>query len=340
MKLHIYKDDTPVVQPHRWVPFHPRKKLEAELDALEAADIIEKVEGPTPWVSPINVAPKAKNPEKIRLCVDMRLRNMAIKRERHVTPTLDDIVSELNGSTIFSKLDLNKGYHQLELLPESRYITTFATHVGLRRYKRLNFGISSAAEVFQEAIRGVIQGVRGTLNISDDIIVRGKGRQQHDETLRPVLNQLKKNNLTLNKTKCEFHKDTLEFFGNIFSSRGMCPDPRKVTAIKNASPPTNLSELRSLLGMASYCVQYIPDFSTVTHPLRELTEKNVKWMWGRDQEKAVTELKKCLTDETVLNYFDPTKETEVIVDASPVGLSAITTQKEQHQRSWPCDSLC
>ena len=227
MKLHIDKDVKPVVQPHRWVPFHLRKKLEAELDAPEAADIIEKVEGPTPWVSPIVVAPKPKNPEKIRLCVDMRLPNMAIIRERHVTLTLDNIVSELNGSTIFSKLDLNKGHHQVELLPESRYITTFATHVVLRRYKRLNFGISSAAEVFQEATRGVIQGVRGTLNISDDIIVHGKSRQQHDEALRAVLNQLNKSNLTLNKTKCEFHKDTLELFGNIFSARGMSPDPPK-----------------------------------------------------------------------------------------------------------------
>ena len=108
----------------------------------------------------------------------------------------------------------------------------------------------------------------------------------------------------------------------------MSPDPQKVATIKNASPPTNFPEFRSLLGMTSYCARYIPDFATVTHPLRELTKKNVKWMWGRDQEKAMSKLKKCLTDETVLNYFDPTKETEVIVGASPVGLAAIMTQKE------------
>ena len=79
--------------------------------------------------------------------------------------------------------------------------------------------------------------------------------------------------------------------------------------------------------MASYCARYIPDFATVTHPLRELTKKNVEWMCGRHQEEAMSKLKKCLTDETVLNHSDPTKETEVIVDASPVGLAAIMTQK-------------
>ena len=197
-------DVKPVVQPHRRVPFHLRRKLEAELDAPEAADIIEKVQGPTPWVSPIFVAPKTENPGKIRLCVDMRLPNAAIKRKRHVTLTLDDIFSELNESTIFSKLDRNKGYHQLELLPESRYITTFATHVILRRYKRLKFGTSSAAEAFQEAIRGVIQGVRGTLNISDDIIVHGNSRQQHDEALRAVLNRLEKTTSPSTKQSVNF----------------------------------------------------------------------------------------------------------------------------------------
>lgn len=116
-----------------------RKKVEDELKRLEELDIIEKVDGPTPWVSPIVVAPKPKNPDEIRICVDMRLPNKAVKRERHITPTIDDIIVELTGAKVFSKLDLNSGYHQVELSPESRYITTFTTHVGLRRYKRLIF---------------------------------------------------------------------------------------------------------------------------------------------------------------------------------------------------------
>ncbi|CAB4028566.1 Transposon Ty3-I Gag-Pol poly [Paramuricea clavata] len=103
---------------------------------MEKDDIIEKTEGPTPWVSPIVVVPKPKSPNDVRICVDMRAVNKAIQRERHITPTIDDVIADLNDAKVFSKLDLNQGYHQLELSEESRYVTTFSTQVGLRRYKR------------------------------------------------------------------------------------------------------------------------------------------------------------------------------------------------------------
>ena len=111
--LHINETVTPSAQPHRRIPFHLRKGLEQELTRLEHEGIIEKVHGPTPWVSPLVVVPKPKNPEKVRLCVDMRVANKAIERERHITPTIDDLINDLNGATVFSKLDLNQGYHQL-----------------------------------------------------------------------------------------------------------------------------------------------------------------------------------------------------------------------------------
>ena len=129
INLYINNDINPSVQRHRRIPFHIRKKVENELLRLEKLDIIEKVEGPTPWISPIVVVPK-KN-DSIRICVDMRLPNKVIERERHITPTIDDIITELNGAQLFSKIDLNNGYHQLVLQEESRYITTFTTHVGL-----------------------------------------------------------------------------------------------------------------------------------------------------------------------------------------------------------------
>ena len=150
IKLHIDETVTPVAQPARRIPFHMWQKVAAELESLEQQRIIEKVEGPTPWVSPLVTIPK-KNGE-VRLCVDMRIANKAIKRERHPSPTIDDLIHYLNGATVFSKLDLRSGYHQLSLAKESRYITTFATHKGLRRYARLNFGTNSASEIFQHAI--------------------------------------------------------------------------------------------------------------------------------------------------------------------------------------------
>ena len=122
----------PKQQPHRRIPFHVRQDVEKELERLESLDIIEKVTGPTPWVSPILVVPKSSG--EVRICVDMREANKAVKREKHLMPTIDDLVTDLNGATIFSKLDLSSGYHQLELEPEIHHITTFSTHAGLRRY--------------------------------------------------------------------------------------------------------------------------------------------------------------------------------------------------------------
>ena len=327
IRLHVDESVKPVSQPHRRIPFHVRKQVEKELEKLEKLDIIEKVNGPTPWVSPIVVAPKPKKPGEIRLCVDMRRANTAIQRERHVTPTIDDMIMDLNGSKVFSKLDLNAGYHQLELHLDSRNITTFSTHVGLRRYKRLNFGISSAEEVFQNTLSTALEGLQGVRNISDDIIVFGQNREEHDKNLEKVFKRLAEKNLTLNKEKCEFNKTQIEFYGYVFSSEGISADPRKVEAIKESDVPANASEVRSFLGMTNYIGRFIKNYSTITAPLRELTKQNVKFEWNSDRQKAFDLLKRELTSDKVMSYFDPTKETTMIVDASPVGLGALLTQE-------------
>lgn len=103
----------------------------------------------------------------------MKEPNKAIKRERHITPTLEDILADLNGAVMFSVLDLNHGYYQLELHKSSRFITTFSTHLGLRRYKRLFFGVNSASEVFQDQIRQTPTGLEGVINASNAILVWG-----------------------------------------------------------------------------------------------------------------------------------------------------------------------
>ena len=202
-QLHINKDIQPTAQPHQKEPFHLRSKIEAELKKLEDLGIIEDTVGSTPWVSNMVAAPKPKDPESIRICVDMRIMNKAIKRERHPMPTVEEIIHDLNGATVFSKIDLNAGYHQIELHPESRYITTFSTYTGLKRYKRLNFGICSAAEVFQYCIQTALAGLPGVRNFSDDIIVYGKTHKEHNANLHKVFEHLRENGLTLNGNKCE-----------------------------------------------------------------------------------------------------------------------------------------
>ena len=279
---------------------------------------------PTPWASPIVVVPKSSG--QVRICVDMREANKAVKREKHVMPTIDDLVADLNGVTVFSKLDLSSGYHQLELAPESYHITTFSTHVGLKRYKRLMFGINAASKIFQDAIEEIVTGLRGCKNISDDIIVFGKGHKEHDENLHGVLKQLHQHDVRLNKEKCSFSKSEIKFYGHIFSSKGVKADPDKTQAITNMSKPESASEVRSLLGMTHYVSRYIPDYATITAPLRLLTRKETPWQWADEQQRTFEKLKDSLTENHVVSYFDPRLKTEVIVDASPVGFGGPLAQ--------------
>ena len=325
IKLHVNKEVIPVSQPHRRVPFHMRKQIESELNSLEKADIIEKVVGPTPWVSPIVCVPK-KQKDQVRICVDMREPNKAIGRERHPMPTLDDLITDLNGATMFSKLDMTQAYHQLELDESSRHMTTFTTHVGLRRYKRLLFGVNAASEIFQNTIANLLQDIPGSKNLSDDIIVYGKSKEEHDKNLHATLKRLEESGAKLNKQKCVFASDSLTFFGHVFGKNGISADPDKINSIMNAPAPTNIAELRSFLGMTQYLSRFIDGYASKTEPLRSLLKKDTRWSWGNSQQKAFQSLKDILTSTCVMAYFNPNEETHLLVDASPVGLGAILTQ--------------
>ena len=228
IKLNIDKDHTPKAQPQRRIPFHIRADIQRALEELEQQDIIERVpeNQATPWVSPIVAVPKKDG--GVRICVDMRLANEAIKRVRHPIPTVDDVSFELNGAQYFSKLDLSQAYHQLELDEASRYITTFSTHIGLFRYKRLNYGTNAATEIFQHTLQAQLQGLQGVKNIADDIIVFGKTRKEHDSNLERCLQRISNKGLRLNQSKCTFLDTTLSFFGQVFSSQGCKPDPKRV----------------------------------------------------------------------------------------------------------------
>ena len=157
--IHIDPTIQPIAQaPHR-VPFHVRHKVEAKFDELQRLDIIEPVNGPTPWVSPLVVVPKPNG--EVRICVDMSRVNTAVVRERYPIPTVEEILQDLTGARVFSKLDLRWGYHQIVLDEQSKQYTAFATHTGLYRYKRLMFGVSAAPEIYQHVIQQSLQGYPG-----------------------------------------------------------------------------------------------------------------------------------------------------------------------------------
>ena len=156
------------------------------MDELVAKDIIKEVShNPTEYVSPLVVVPKADG--EVRICVDMRRANSAIERERHPIPTIEEVLYDLNGSTVFSKLDLKWGLHQVELDERSREITTFVTHRGLYRYKHLTFGATLAPDKYQKIVADVLHGCEGVANLADDLIVHGCGIKEHDRNLHAVL---------------------------------------------------------------------------------------------------------------------------------------------------------
>lgn len=324
VQLHIDPNVKPVAQPIRRTPFSLRSKVEEKIQELISLDIIEPADGPTPWVNPVVVVPKSGG--DIRLCIDMRRANKAILRERHPIPTVDEIMQSLNGSKVFSKLDLKWGYHQLELTPESRGITTFVTHCGLFRYKRLLFGVNSASEQYQHEIQTALAGIEGQENISDDIIVHGKDQAEHDARLEMVIKRLGERGLTLNAAKCQFSMDTLTFVGMVLSGNGISCAAEKVEAVTSAREPQNATETRSFLGLVNYCGRFIPDLATISEPLRRLTKAGTPFVFGKEQKEAFDQLKKRLSSAETLGYFDKDAPTQVIADASPVGLGAVLTQ--------------
>ncbi|KAL9967186.1 hypothetical protein ACROYT_G025364 [Oculina patagonica] len=308
LKVPIDSEVQPIAQPIRRVPYHLRDKLSDKLDELVKLDIIEKVSGPSLWVSPVVVVPKPSG--DIRLCVDMRQANMAVKRERYPIPTIDEVLQDLNQSKFFSKLDLNSAYHQIELSPESRDITTFCTHKGLYRYKRLMFGISCAPEMYQKVLQQVLQDCDGAHNILDDVIVHAATEEEHDRRFENVVRVLSSKGLTLNRDKCQFKMSHLEFMGHVLSARGIGPADVKVKAVVDAREPTSAAEVRSFLGLVNFTARFIPDLATVSAPLRQLTKNGEPFVWGLEQQKSFEELKKRLSSAETLGYFDknaPTK---------------------------------
>ena len=262
----------------------------------------------------------------------MRSLNQAIIRERHVIPNIDDVVSGLNGCKVFSKIDLNQGYHQIPLHSDSRQFTTFSTHVGLFRYKCLNFGLSCAAEVFEKKASDTINGIPCVKNISDDIYVGGPDKDTHQH-LKQVFHRLHENGLTINLPKCQFRVPTMLFFGHVFSEKGMSPDLKKVEALQNVlHQPTNTSEVRSLLSSAAFCSQFIKDFALITRPLQQLTCDGARWQWTQEEQLSFERLKAALSTKTTLGYFDPKKPTSIFIDGNPIGLGAVLTQEEESSK--------
>ena len=181
--------------------------------------------------------------------------------------------------------------------------------------------------MYQYVIQQTLQGIPGARNISDDIIVFGSDQESHDQNLDQTLSRLESKGLTLNREKCIFSVPELVFFGFKISANGISPDDKKVEPVRNARPPTTAAEVRSFLGLVNYCARFIPNFATLAEPLRQLTRSDSEWVWGEIQQDAFDRLRAALTSDCVVAHYDQSADTELKVDASPVGLGAILLQR-------------
>ena len=307
---------------HISIPQMP--KVRTELERMQKLGVITKVTEPTDWCQHMVVVPKSNG--QLRICVDMKPLNKAIRRERYMLPTIDDILHRLTGAQVFSSLDASSGYWQLLLEEGSSKFTTFITPFGRYRFLRLPFGVSSASEIFQREMSDMLQDLPGVAVYQDDIIVYGRSMQEHDDNLRAVFEEVKKSGMKLNKSKCKIRQNSLEFLGHRISSDGVSPDDDKVKAITEMEQPTDVKSLRRVLGMINYLGRYLKDLAEITKPLYDLLRKDTAWMWGQAQEAAFKNIKQLVSTAPVLAYFDIDKPTYISADASQYGLGAVLFQ--------------
>ena len=239
-------------------------KVKQELDVMEAQGDISKVQQITPWCTGMVVV-KRKN-EGVRICVNLKPLNQCILRQHHPLLKVDDILGQLTGATMFSKLDVNSGFWQVPLAEKSRLFTTFITPFGRYCYNKLPFGILSAPEHFQQTMHSLLEGLPGVLCAMDDILIFGTTRQEHNSGLQAMLKLLCSAGITLNSKKCEFCKTSLMFLGHVIDQRGITADPNKTAAIQQMETPKSVSELRGFLGMVNQFGKFSSNIAELSKP--------------------------------------------------------------------------
>ena len=325
---HIVTDQSvpPTIHPARRVPFALKGRLQETLEQLVQKGVISKVTGPTDWVNSLVII--EKKDESLRLCLDPRDLNTAIKREHYQVPTAQEITSNLAGAKYFSTLDAKDGFWQVELDKKSSDLCTFNTPFGRYKFLRMPFGILSAAEVFQKKMIEAFEDIEGVQIIYDDILVTGKTVEEHDETLRKVLQRARERRIKFNKKKMKFRITEVKYIGDVITADGLKPDDSKIKAICDFKTPANKQDVMRLLGMVNYLGKYIPNMATITKPLRDLLKENIVWQWGHIQEETLKQIKTVLTSQPILKFYDASKPCKISVDASKSGLGAVLLQDD------------
>ena len=235
------------------------------------------------------------------LCIDYRQLNKLTVKNKYPLPKIDDLFDQLKSASIFSKIDLLSGYHQLRIKDVDVHKTMFRTRYGHYEFLVMPFGLTNAPATFMDLMNRVFRPYvdQFVIVFIDDILVYSKDRESHETHLRVVLETLRKEQLYVKLSKCEFWLNEVSFLGHIVSKEGIRVDPKKIVVVE-WKPPRNVTEVRSFLGLVGYYRRVVKGFSMIAALMTRLLQKNVKYEWSEKCQISFNNLKASLTEAPVL----------------------------------------
>ncbi|GJQ95023.1 putative reverse transcriptase domain-containing protein [Tanacetum coccineum] len=306
--------------PYRLAPSE-RKELSEQLKELSDKSFIRP--SSSPWGAPVLFVKKKDG--SFWMCIDYRELNKPTVKNRYPLPRIDNLFNQLQGSSVYLKIDLRSGYHQLRVRKEDIPKTAFRTRYGHYEFQVMPFGLTNAPAVFMDLMNRVCKPYldKFVIVFIDDILIYSKNKQEHEEHLKQILELLKKEELYAKFSKCEFWISKVLFLGHMIDSEGIHVDPSKIESIKDWTSPKSPTEIRQFLGLAGYYRRFIEGFSKIAKPMTKLTQKKVKFVWGDKQEAAFQLLKQKLCSAPILTLPEGSKDFIAYCDTSKKGLGAL-----------------
>ena len=324
------------------------KELKVQMEELVSKGFVRP--STSPWGAPVLFVKKKDG--SLRLCIDYRELNKVTIRNQYPLPRIDDLFYQLQGAKVFSKIDLRSGYHQLKIRSEDVPKTAFRTRYGHYEFLVMPFGLTNAPAVFMDLMNRIFLPYLDQFVIVfiDDILIYSGSKEDHEEHLTVVLQILRENQLHAKFSKCQFWLDSVAFLGHVISAEGVYVDPQKIEAIMNCKPPTNVTKIRSFLGLAGYYQKFVEGFSKLVAPLTKLTRKEEKFVWSEACQQSFDELKRKLTSAPILTLPSGHDGYTVYCDASRQGLGYVLMQHEnviayasrqlkKHEQNYPTHYL-
>ena len=300
-----------------------------EFFKMEKMGIIRRSK--SPWSSALHVVQKSDG--SWRPCGDYRHLNCMTEDDRYSLPHIQDFNNWLADCNVFSKIDLVRGYHQIPVAPASVPKTAIITPFGLWEFLRMPFGLKNAGQAFQRLMDGILRDIPFAFVYLDDILVATRSHDDHQEHLKRLFSLLSSNGLVLNKAKCLFGAEKLDFLGHQVSARGISPLPDRVTALREHPAPKDRASLQRFLGLINYYHRFIPHVSGLLAPLQaQASGKGQSITWSNDCQVAFESVKEALSHVTLLHHPRPDAQTSLTVNASSTALGA---QLEQRKGTHP-----